>query len=72
MERIMVPDTNQKLPTLQNLDEQTQKDLSAILYAINLVRQATGFGSVEIVLRNGQIVDMKANHDIKPKFLNIT
>jgi hypothetical protein len=57
---------SQKLPDLKTLSDEERNELASIMYAINLVRQETGYGTVEIELRGGKITDMQATHKIRP------
>jgi len=50
----------------EGVDEATLSDLRAILYALTLIRQETGFGTLAIEIRDGGIVEMRAEHKIKP------
>lgn len=59
-------------PDFANLDEQTKTELIAILYGLEQIRQATGFGKLVIEIRDKQVSDVEATHKIRPKFVKTT
>lgn len=44
----------------------TQKDIESIMYALSLVANETGYGKVEIEIRDAEIVEVRAEHRFKP------
>ncbi len=59
-----------KIPTLKDVDKDTEREIIAILYALQLIRRETGHGTLTIIIREGKAVEMKAEHEIRPKYLN--
>lgn len=54
----------------EGIDEKTERDLVAILYAMQIIQRETGHGTLEIEIRDGEIAEMRAEHKIRPKYLN--
>lgn len=64
--------TDVKLPNikLDNVDEETRKEIIGFLFALEIIRQqGTGHGTIVIEVRDGKAADMKAEHVIRPKYL---
>ncbi len=51
---------------VQGLDETTEADLRAMLFAIAMIRQQTGFGTLTIEVVPDRILNMKVLQEIKP------
>jgi hypothetical protein len=60
----------EKIPTLKDIDQDTEREIIGILYALQLIRRETGHGTIVIIIRDGKAVEMKAEHEIRPKYLN--
>lgn len=58
-----------KLDEIDRMDEKTKRDLAAILYALALIRNETGHGSLMIVIKENEITEMRAEHHIRPKYM---
>jgi|WetSurMetagenome_2_1015567.scaffolds.fasta_scaffold1516933_1 hypothetical protein len=60
-----------KLPEIKIdiADESFLQEVRAILYALLLIRQETSRGTLTIEVVGGKIGDMKAEHNIRPKYL---
>jgi len=58
------------LDILDELDEKAHRDLVAVLYALAIIRRETGHGTLVIVVKDGEISEMSAEHKIRPKYLN--
>jgi hypothetical protein len=56
---------------LEAFDEKTVRDIQAFLYALAIIRGETGHGTLDIEIRDGVIVEMRAAHQIKPKYLKV-
>jgi hypothetical protein len=67
-------DTNPKpiqLPDIQcdGIDEELMREIRAIIYALMLIRQETGHGTLMIEVKESRIAEMTAAHTIRPKYL---
>lgn len=51
---------------------QTEREIASILYGLKLIQEATGHGTLEIVIKDGCIVEIHAAHVIRPKYLNLS
>lgn len=48
-----------------------EKEIAAILYGLNIILDATGHGSLTIIVRDGVIAEIRAEHVIRPKYLKV-
>ena len=55
--------------SLEGFDEDLRKDIVSILYALALIRQETGHGTLVIEVKDSKISEMSAAHTIRPKYL---
>ncbi len=60
------------LPKLEGIDPDLEKEILGFLFALELIRRATGHGTIIIEVREGKAHEMKAEHMIRPKFLKPT
>lgn len=62
-----------QLPAIQcdGADEELLKEIRAILYALMLIRQETGHGTLVIEIKEARISEMRAEHVIRPKYLKV-
>lgn len=60
-----------KTQKLEELSEEERRDLLSFLYAVALIRGETGHGTIKIEIRDGKIAVMRAEHEIRPKYMNI-
>ena len=51
------------------LERQADREIAAILYGLKLIQEATGHGTLNIVIRDGIIAEIHAEHIIRPKYL---
>lgn len=49
---------------------QNEKEIAAILYGLRIIQEATGHGTLQIVIKDGTIAEIHAKHVIRPKYLN--
>ncbi len=61
-----------ELPKIVGVDPDTEKEILAIFYALELIRRATGHGTIIVAISNGKAVEMTAQHEIRPKYINPT
>jgi hypothetical protein len=57
---------------VDGVDAETEKDLIAMLYALQIIRSETGHGTLEIEIRDGKVAEMRALHKIRPKYMKAT
>jgi hypothetical protein len=62
-----------QLPEIQcaGADDELLKEVRAILYALMLIRQETGHGTLVIEVKESRISEMRAEHVIRPKYLKL-
>lgn len=57
--------------TIAGGDETMEREVTGILYALELIRRETGHGSLVIEIKEGRVAEMKAAHSIRPKYLSV-
>jgi len=60
-----------QLPDLkcEGIDEEYMREIRAILYALMLIRQETGHGTLVIEIKETRISEIQASHTIRPRYL---
>ncbi len=52
-------------------DETMEREIERISYALQFIRRKTGHDALLIEIKEGKIAEMKAAHNIRPKYLFI-